>query len=215
MSMPPNFDRLAKPYRWMEWMSFGPLLHRARTAFLGDLARARHALVLGDGDGRFTRDLLAFNPHIRVHTIDLSAGMLEQLRLRCAVYSDRLRTTHCDATEFVPDAQYDLVTTHFFLDCLTQSQMEQLIRTLVPALTTDALWVVSDFHIPHEGMAQPLATVLVQALYAAFRLITGLQTRHIPDYDAALQKAGFDLVQQKKILAGLLLSSEYKLTRRP
>lgn len=214
MNAKPNFDRIAKPYRWMEWLSFGPLLHRARTAWLEDLSHARSALVLGDGDGRFTRDLLAFNPQVHAHAVDLSAGMLAQLRLRCAPYADRVRTTHCDAMEFVPDTRYDLVTTHFFLDCLTQQQVEQLIRTLLPALTTDAMWLVSDFDIPQQGVARPVAAALVPSLYAAFRVMTGLRTRQVPDYATALQQAGFDLMQRREIFAGLILSSEYKRMRK-
>jgi hypothetical protein len=34
----PNFDRLAKHYRWMELFTFGPLLARCRDAFLPELA---------------------------------------------------------------------------------------------------------------------------------------------------------------------------------
>src|SRR6185437_1080687 len=57
----PKFDRLARVYRWMEWLSFGPYLSRCRRAFLPQLRDARRALVLGDGDGRFTAALLRRN----------------------------------------------------------------------------------------------------------------------------------------------------------
>ena len=63
---PPDFDRLARLYRWMEYLTFGPWLQRCRSAFLGGIANSRRALVLGDGDGRFTARLLADCPAIRI-----------------------------------------------------------------------------------------------------------------------------------------------------
>ena len=44
-----NFDRLARPYRWLEYATFGRTLERCRFHFLPALTSARRALVLGDG----------------------------------------------------------------------------------------------------------------------------------------------------------------------
>ena len=62
MTGPANFDRLARIYRWMELVTFGPLLGRCRYRFLEQLCNCRTALLLGDGDGRFAARLLAANP---------------------------------------------------------------------------------------------------------------------------------------------------------
>jgi hypothetical protein len=57
MSQPPDFNRLARFYRWMELVSFGPWLCWCRCAFVGEVSACRYALILGDGDGRFTARL--------------------------------------------------------------------------------------------------------------------------------------------------------------
>ena len=83
MSDAPNFDRVARVYRWAEYLSLGPLLQRTRTHFLPQLATSKRAFVLGDGDGRFLCKLLAQNKDLYATTVDSSAQMLALLRARC------------------------------------------------------------------------------------------------------------------------------------
>ena len=77
MPAAPNFNHLARIYRWLEYLTFGPFLWRCRVHFLPQLSDCRSALVLGDGDGRFTARLLRENPHLRVMAIDGSPGMID------------------------------------------------------------------------------------------------------------------------------------------
>ncbi len=67
---PSNFDRIARPYRWLEYLSFGPMLERCRFYRIPQLTAARRALVLGDGDGRFLARLLTCNPEVQVDAVD-------------------------------------------------------------------------------------------------------------------------------------------------
>ena len=41
----PNFDRVARPYRWAEYLALGPLLQQTRTAHLDRLTYCRQALL--------------------------------------------------------------------------------------------------------------------------------------------------------------------------
>src|ERR1700722_7962278 len=84
-----DFGRLARIYRWMEWATFGPLLWRCRCAFLAEMHDRKAALILGDGDGRFTARLLECNPLIQIEAIDASSAMLQQLLMRSACHIDR------------------------------------------------------------------------------------------------------------------------------
>ena len=208
--MTPNgFDRLARPYRWMEYLTFGPALHRCRTHFLPRLHQVRNTLVLGDGDGRFSAELMRQLPQARVTAIDASGRMLAQLQSRCASHMQRL-TTHqanlpADLPPLIADQTYDLVATHFFLDCLTTNEVEQLALTIRPHLSENAVWVVSDFAIPGGLLHRP-ATFIVAALYRSFRILTGLQTQRLPQHADAFTRCGFQQIEQNKALRGLLVS---------
>lgn len=203
-----NFDRLAAIYRWMEWLTFGPYLWRARTAFLPHMAEARRALVLGDGDGRFTAALLRVNRRIEVDAVDVSRKMLDALLQRASPDSERVTTHVEDVKTWAPPAgaAYDLLVTHFFLDCLTAEDIQALAQRIRPSLTSDARWVISEFAVPAGRFGRWVAQPVVSFLYWAFGMLTGLDVRRLPDWTSALDQAGFRPVGERAWLGGMLTS---------
>jgi hypothetical protein len=203
----PNFDRIAKLYRWMELCTFGPYLARCRAAFLPELAQARRALVLGDGDGRFTAELLRANSQVRIDAVDASSAMLDVLLRRAGRHASRVCACCCDARSWQPASPpYDLVVTHFFLDCLRTEECRDLAARLRDAISPRAAWIVSEFAVPKSCFGQWVARPLVWLLYWAFGLLTGLEIRSLPDHQPALRAAGFTLAERRTWLYGLLTS---------
>ena len=202
-----NFDPIARPYRWLEYFSFGPILERCRFYRIPQLASAHRALVLGDGDGRFLARLLATNPTLHADVVDQSPAMLRLLQGRIdAIHAcERVSIHQMDALAFTPAGSYDLVVTHFFLDCFSTEEVAHLAEILRPHLAPNALWLVSEFAIP-SGFASLPARAIVTSLYAAFHLITGLRVRTLPDHPAALSRFGFTCQARKPFLGGLLTS---------
>jgi ubiquinone/menaquinone biosynthesis C-methylase UbiE len=220
----PNFDPIARPYRWLEYLTLGPYLERTRFHFLDQLKSHRRALVLGDGDGRFTARLLRANPEIAVEAIDSSATMLSLLSQRVSrlgpAARDRLKTIHSDALAFQPQGPpYDLVVAHFFLDCLAQNELATLIANLQPSLAPEATWLVSEFAIPDRQpaaiLARILARILVATLYRAFRILAGLKTQTLPDYAAIFRQNGLSRIARKSRLGGLLVAEHWQLGSAP
>ncbi len=246
-----GFDRLARAYRWLEYLSFGHALERCRFAQLGapsgpadpalPAARYRHALVLGDGDGRFTARLLAGNREIMVVAVDSSPAMLALLaaRVRRAGDEDRLLCLCADAVELFasregckdasrvapwraaaaaatgepgaaslpPGAErFDLVVTHFFLDCLSTAQVREVLRGVRPHLAPGATWIVSEF-----GTPAPWAAWIVRSLYLGFRLLAELRVTALPEYARVLREEHFTQTRQTLFLGGLLISSVWTL----
>ena len=214
---PPNFDRLAGIYRWLEWLSFGPWLSRCRRIFLERIGDRRRALVIGDGDGRFTSQLLRANLRIEVDAVDASPAMLQALVRRAGLHHTRIRTYLVDARRWQPpeDRGYDLVATHFFLDCLETAEIGRLAENLRPSLVPGTLWVVSEFSIPPGCFGRQVAEPLVAFLYAAFAVLTGLAVRCLPDRGAALRGAGFRLVESRALLRGLLVAELWQFRELP
>jgi SAM-dependent methyltransferase len=210
----PNFDRLAKAYPWMEYATFGPLLMRCRIAFLAEANSAGRALVLGDGDGRFTAELLRVNSQILIDAVDASPAMLEALQRRAGANADRVRETCIDARNWRPaEAPVDLVVTHFFLDCLTTKEVRELAAKVRGAVSPSAAWIVSEFAIPESWFGKWIARPLIWLLYRAFGLLTGLEIRSLPDHAAALRDAGFRLAERRRWLGGLLVSEKWEIWR--
>jgi SAM-dependent methyltransferase len=191
-----NCDRIARWYRWIEYAGFGRTLERRRQAFLRDLSETRRVLALGDGDGRALAPLLAAAPYARVDYIDVSARMLELARARAGTTSVSYRNEDARTVQ-LPTAEYDLIVTHFFLDCFDETDLEPLIARLASAATPRARWLISEFR--GNGW-------LVRALYVFFRIATGLHTRRLVDHHPLLKRHGFRLTRHEDAWRGLLAS---------
>jgi len=191
-----NCNRIARWYRWVEYAGFGRTLERRREAFLGDVSDARRVLVLGDGDGRALAALLVAVPQACVDYIDVSARMLELARTRAGTKHVNYRCEDARTTP-LPSAEYDLIVTHFFLDCFDETDLEPLIARLSEAATPQARWLISEFR--GNGW-------LVRTLYMFFRIATGLHTRRLVDHHPLLKRHGFRLMRHEDAWRGLLAS---------
>jgi ubiquinone/menaquinone biosynthesis C-methylase UbiE len=193
-----NCDKIARAYRWLEYMAFGRALERRRFRFLAEAAGARRALLLGDGDGRFLARLAA-RSKAAIDYVDVSARMLDLARQRAGTRCIAYRHADALALPLAP-AEYDLIVTHFFLDCFNASDLECLIARTARAAQPGAQWIVSEFRQPRW------ATPLLSALYLFFRVTTGLTTRRLTDHRPMLAKHGFYLKREETSRFGLLAS---------
>lgn len=209
-----NFNFIARPYRWLEYLTLGSRLERCRLHFLPHLRDQKKALVLGDGDGRFLAELMAAAPKLYADAVDSSSAMLRLLRRQCASRTlnaaARLETHHIDALAFRPVGPYDLIVTHFFLDCLDESSLNALVVRIRRSLAPGALWVVSDFRIPSGPMRLP-ALILVRGLYLAFRILTGLRTNRLPNHAEAMSEAGLVRTACHPSFSGMLITELWQL----
>ena len=202
-------DSIARWYRWLEYLGFGRALERRREAFLGDVADARRVLALGDGDGRA---LVALRKAMSasatavpyIDYVDISGKMLELARARAGT---DVIAYHCDnaLTCPLPDSEYDLIVTHFFLDCFEEKYLELLAARVARAAAPRARWVISEFR--RSGW-------LVRCLYLFFRVTTGLRTARLVDHHTVLTGYGFRLLRSESTWCGLL-ASELWLRENP
>ena len=195
-----NCDLIAPHYWWIERLGMGRALERRRRWFLPELGNARRALLLGEGDGRFLRELKTRNSAVRIDYVDLSREMLRQARR--AAGNHRVRYHFADVLRFqLPERAFDLIATHFFFDCFDAGELDLLIRRVADAAKPGAQWVVSEFCTPNIA-----AAVLVRGLYLFFRITTGLRTRRLVDHRPILRSYGFRLVNERHSLGALVVS---------
>jgi SAM-dependent methyltransferase len=207
-----NCDRLAPHYEALERVSFGRSLEHGRCSFLEHAKTSQRAVECGGGDGRFLARLLSLNPQVEVDFVDLSPKMVDLAEWRVTslgrAFRNRVKFYVADIREFQPRPEgYDLIATHFFFDCFTQSELAPVVRRLAGWATSDANWLVSEFHEAHAGVHRLWTKAVIRSLYAGFRLTTGLKVSTLPDYPTALARAGFALRLESVSLAGLLHSS--------
>jgi ubiquinone/menaquinone biosynthesis C-methylase UbiE len=205
-----NCDRIAPWYRLLEYGAFGRKLEQSRFAFLTESKGAKHALMLGEGDGRFLQGFLRLNRQATVDYVDSSAEMLSLAKGRAAGDQDRVKFHHANALVWTPPRDdYDLIVTHFFLDCFPAQEIAELIHRIA-SHAPRAEWIISDFHQPGSGFAATRAAAWLRLLYLFFRIATGLRTRSLADHRSAMQENGFRLERAITADAGLLVSELWK-----
>jgi ubiquinone/menaquinone biosynthesis C-methylase UbiE len=201
-----NCNPIARWYRWLEYLGFGKALERRRNAFLKEIADARRALVLGEGDGRFLARLVPEmfeRPGASVDYVDLSSRMLALARARAG---DQVRYILGDARSIaLPSSEYDLIVTHFFLDCFDEHDAAVVIDRISAAAAPRARWVISEFRDANWWSYGSVA-----ALYLFFRIATGLKTRRLIDHRPMLQSHGFVLEKSETSRGGLLVSELWR-----
>jgi ubiquinone/menaquinone biosynthesis C-methylase UbiE len=176
-----------------------------RTAFLAAAEGKYKALIVGDGDGRFLQALVNSYPHLEIDSLELSGGMLAQARRR--VSSPQARFIQGDVFAFDFElSHYEVLFTHFFLDCFTTANLSVLVTKLSATLTPDAIWIVSEFRSANRGWRKFYTSAWLAAMYCFFGFATGLKTKSLPDYATTLANAGFAKRKEMVSTDGLIAS---------
>ncbi len=195
----------------METLVFGRELQAARIAFVRQREAPRRALVLGEGDGRFLAELRRVHPELQIESLDASAKMLELARAR--VGESHVHYLHADIREAAfPPSRYDLVVTHFFLDCFPEKTLREVVRKIGAAATSDASWLIADFQEPPRGWHRWWGRFLIATMYRFFRIFARIESRRLVDYAPLLAEAGFRLTKEVVSAHGLLRSQLWRRT---
>jgi ubiquinone/menaquinone biosynthesis C-methylase UbiE len=210
-----SFDAVAPWYRTLETIAFGGVLQRCRIACLDKLQNPGRVLIVGEGNGRFLSELLRTHPDVEVECVDASERMLFLARRRIERElpgrADRVRFLHHDITSWLaPERHYDLIVTHFVLDCFPEIEMAGIVRKLARAGTDDASWLLADFCVPEKGVARLGARLRLTVMYRFFRIATGIQASELIDPTPFIQAAGFVLARQHLFQSGMLKSELWR-----
>ena len=213
-----SFDLLAPHYRWMEWLLAGGKLQRCRTACLGSIPVPAKVLIYGEGNGRFLAALCRQFPEAEVTSVDASARMIELARRRLdrhGLQSAKVRFVHADALDWTPPATtYDLIVTHFFLDCFRLDQLRQLVPVIAGAAKPRAHWLLADFKTAGSGFRRRRSQFILALMYLFFRQAARLPARTLTPPDEFLLAAGFSRHQQVEMDWGMLHSDCWRRQAR-
>jgi SAM-dependent methyltransferase len=210
-----SFDAIAPWYRALETIAFGNALQRARLACLEEIDPPSRGLIVGEGDGRFLRDLVRRHPAIEVDCVDASERMLRLARQRIERELpdslNRIRFLQRDITSWTPTpGAYDLVVTHFVLDCFPKGQVADVVGRLAGAATTKATWLLADFCVPPDGFRRTRARVWLAAMYRFFQVTARIEAAALVDPSLFLCAGGFELVHQHLFRRGMVKSELWR-----
>jgi ubiquinone/menaquinone biosynthesis C-methylase UbiE len=215
-----NCDRLASSYRWIEYLRYGRALERCRTTMLAEIADARNALVIGDGDGRFSTAFLLHNKSVEIDSIDLSGKMIELARRRISRSAPenmrRIQLQQDDIRTAAPGgSSYDVIATHFFFDVFSTAELKGIIDRVSRWTAPHAFWVVSEFDLPPPGWHRAKARFWLRVMYAFFRLAANLRNQRLPAWRSLLCEAGFVPRKQVRYDNGFIVAELWQRESLP
>lgn len=213
-----NFDHVARVYRLLECAVFGGALQRARVRWLDALETPQRALVIGEGDGRFLSEVTRVYPNLEIDCVEASAEMIALARRRLGSTGSNpssIRFIQEDVRDWVPAGRYDLVVTHFFLDCFDEKELEGIVRKIAATLSVGGIWLLADFTLPKRGPGEVCAQLLIPVMYAFFRLTARLQTSRLIDPTERMVAQGLVCHRRALLFGGMVKSELWRNERLP
>tara|TARA_Y100001934_G_C12307741_1_gene753308 strand:- start:257 stop:910 length:654 start_codon:yes stop_codon:yes gene_type:complete len=206
----PSFCRIARSYRVLEKLAFGEGLQKVRVAHLSALATAEEVLVLGEGNGRFLKDLLRRNAVSRVTVVDASPVMIGLIR-KYLLKTDLSRAKFITGDVLTLSwsrASFDAVVTPFFLDCFDKHSLIAFLPRVAGALKPKGRWLLADFVEPEAlgGVRCIFNACILRGLYTFFRATCGIEARRVVDPLPILEKCGLRILDRRDFRGGLLRS---------
>ncbi len=205
-----NFDGLAHFYTGLERVACGNAMQRGREALLERASGARHVLILGEGPGSTLEPLMQLEPPPHQVTVIEPSHQMRALcvrRLQKTRQTGRVRFLK-DGWEEAPNLLRpapEVLITHFFLDLLTDDQVDCLTAWAAARIAPDACWLNTEFRLPaKDGWRRWRARAMLKALYLGCRMVTGLKTQDLPDYGKRLQNTGWALLEHKILNHGFI-----------
>ncbi len=206
-----SFDRIAPYYRWLESGIFGAKLQRARIAWIDGIETPARVLIVGEGTGRFLCEFLERYVDVEVDCVDASARMLQLARGRARRDELRVRFLHEDLLTWSPkESVYDLIVTHFFLDCFDEVEIEKIVTKLARSGTQNAVWLLADFFVPRDPLRKLHAKAWLWAMHRFFRVAAGISARRLTNPSPLLETHGFRLAQRQEWRLDLLKSEMWR-----
>jgi ubiquinone/menaquinone biosynthesis C-methylase UbiE len=185
----------------------GRALQQCRLEWLGSVRDANEVLIAGEGDGRFLAECGRCLPKARITVVDASAAMLDRAQRR---WPDA-EFIHAELPGWKPPpARFDLIVTHFFLDCFRPEDLREVVTNLADAAQREARWLLADFRVPRSGFARLRGRVLLATAYGFFRLAAGLRANRLTPPDSLLSAAGFGLAERTLYHGGVLHSDVWQ-----
>lgn len=212
-----SFDAVAPWYRALEAIAFGGVLQRSRVACLPEIGSPRSALIVGEGNGRFLCELLRGQPGLEIVCVDASERMLRlaenRIRSEFPTGAHRVRFFCADIASWSPpEHQFDLIVTHFFLDCFSGDRLADIVNRLSRAAMPNATWLLADFCMPAAGFARVRAGLWLAAMYRFFQITAGIEAKELEDPSPFLRAAGFALAGQHLFRSGMVKSELWRKT---
>jgi len=204
-----DFSSLSSIYDVLGLLMFQGSLHSSQVYFFDKMPKIKKALILGGGTGKFLVDLLNSVLVEKVIYVDISPGMIAKAKdkVRKLKLENKVEFI-CGGFESIPVGQYDLICTHYFLDCFEEEHIVEMLQVLKKSLSENGVWHFTDFYL--DSGSSFLRKKFVAFLYFFFRTSCGLKVDKLANFKKVFKNTGFKRIEEKYFRRRLLRTALYK-----
>jgi ubiquinone/menaquinone biosynthesis C-methylase UbiE len=204
--MASNYDNSAPFYDGLSRLVFGKTLIKAQVYLLQFIPAKAKILIIGGGTGWILEEIAKVHPTgLTITYVEISANMTGL---------SRKRNTGSNNVTFINDAvenvllqiDYDVVITPFLFDNFTEETLPGLFDHIHPALKPRGAWLCTDYQVTGKLWQK----ALLKSMYLFFKLLCGIDTTTLPDFDAQFAKHGYKKKSAKTFFANFILSTQYQ-----
>ena len=194
----PYYDRLVR-------LAFGSKLFKAQQSLLNTLPKNANVLIIGGGTGLITRQVVEqINPQ-KIFYVDSSERMI-QLAQKNNRELKNVEYISQSIFEWTPKESLDVVITPFFLDLLSEKEIDNLLRRVAPYLRSGSNWLNIDFR--EGGFKQK---VLLKLMFVFFQITAGMNQSELVEPEPIFLRNNFRMMDRKLFSNPDLVASKYTL----
>ena len=202
-----QFDLVAPIYPALERLVFGVRLDDARQAFFKEALEADRVLLVGEGNGRFLKSLIARKRTGCICVVEKSRVMIHLAKNRAGESGEiGLQFVEADFRLYRPGQEFDSVVTHFFLDMFTPASQLAIIEKMTEFVAKGGTWINVDF-VPARTLR---GGILMWLQYRFFRVVSRIESKRCFDESEAAAAAGWTVAEAISYLGGLVLAKRYR-----
>jgi ubiquinone/menaquinone biosynthesis C-methylase UbiE len=186
---------------------FGGHLDDARQAFFEEVLEADRVLLVGEGNGRFLKSLIARKRVGCLCIVEKSKVMMHLAKNRAGESGKiGLEFIEADFRLYRPAQEFDCVVTHFFLDLFNQPSQLAIIEKMAEFVANGGTWINVDF-VPARTLR---GGILMWLQYAFFRVVSRIESKRCFDESEAAAAAGWTIAEAISYLGGLVVAKRYR-----
>jgi hypothetical protein len=158
--------------------------------------------VLGGGTGAWLNELIRSNETCNIWFIEASSVMLERAK---ANLENDSRVVFVHGTEMdIPQVQFHVVITHFFLDMYSDQQLGHLINLIEKNFSKTSFWIVADFERSRFWHAS-----FLKLMYLFFRISGTIKNNKLPNWNNVLETHHYRIKESESFYGNFIQSRVY------
>lgn len=201
-----TYNRIAWIYDPISRWLLGKHYTLSKFCYLDRVGRGKRVLILGGGTGENLREIVdRIGEQGSVYYVEASKSMIRMAKNRFqGKIPTNIKFVHSTDFSQFSHIQPDVILTQYFLDVLSDAELEELFEGLNETTATDTEWIFTDFY------AVPKKRWLIKAMIRLFRIVVGHPRKDLPDYAYFFERWGLKEKEACSFMDGFIQAKVYK-----